>query len=190
MSKSFTPWNSSEEITRELNELAEANGCTLCRSGYPDIYWGSLITTLARSMHKITKICGSRNYNAEDYGIALAERHGTGLTIPEFQRQIGNYNNLKYEETLEKIKNGTVVPSCMWNQNGWLCSQLGLHITSQTQKCLPTHPSLWFTFVYAECNHKSRWCYRNVCYCYHSHKRRDYPGSPVPGLCIWTKGFW
>lgn len=136
------PWNSSEEITKELDQLAKAHGCTLCGSGYPDMYWGSLITTLAGSMHKITKICGSSSYNVEDYGIALAEGHGAGLSLKEFDEQIGNYNDLTYAETVEKIKDGTVVPSYMWNQNGWLCSQLGLHITSQTQKCLPiTHPT-------------------------------------------------
>lgn len=134
------PWNSSYDITKELDELAKANDCTLCGSGYPDMYWGSLITTLAGSMHKITKICGSSSYNVEDYGIALAEGHGAGLTIDEFEKQIGNYNDLNYQETLDAIKEGTVVPSYMWNQNGWLCSQLGLHITSQTQKCVPiTH---------------------------------------------------
>ena len=25
----------------------------------------------------------------------------------------------------------------MWNQNGWLCSKMNLHVTSQTQKCIP-----------------------------------------------------
>jgi len=135
------PWNSSYEITKELDELAKANGCTLCGSGYPDMYWGSLITTLAGSMHKITKICGSSSYNVEDYGIALAEGHGAGLPIDEFEKQIGKYNDLSYEETVKAIDEGIVVPSYMWNQNGWLCSQLGLHIVSQTQKCVPvTHP--------------------------------------------------
>lgn len=136
------PWNSSYDITAELDALAKEGGCTLCGSGYPDMYWGSLITTLAGSMHNITKICGSSSYNVEDYGIALAEGHGAGLDIETFEKQIGKYNNLNYEETVKAIEEGLVAPSYMWNQNGWLCSQLGLHITSQTQKCVPvTHPT-------------------------------------------------
>ena len=75
------PWNSSYDITKELDELAKANGCTLCGSGYPDMYWGRLVTTLAGSIHKITKIKGISSYNVQDYGIALAEGHGAGLSI-------------------------------------------------------------------------------------------------------------
>ena len=37
----------------------------------------------------------------------------------------------------ELVESGKYVPSYMWNQNGWLCSKMGLHITSQTQKCIP-----------------------------------------------------
>lgn len=138
--ESLYPWNSSWEITKELDALAKENGCTLCGSGYPDMYWGSLITTLAGSIHTLKKIRGSSSYNVEDYGIALAEGHGAGLTIDEFEKQIGNYNDLSFEETKKLIADGVIEPSYMWNQNGWLCSQLGLHIVSQTQKCLPiTH---------------------------------------------------
>ena len=136
------PWNSSYEITKELDDLAKANHCTLAGSGYPDMYWGSLITTLAGSIHKITKIKGSSSYNVEDYGIALAHGHGAGLPIDQFNKEIGEYNDLDYEQTKQAIKEGKVVPSYMWNQNGWLCSQMGLHIISQTQKCVPmTHPT-------------------------------------------------
>ena len=138
--ESLYPWNSSYDITKELDELAKAGGCTLCGSGYPDMYWGSLITTLAGSMHRIKKITGISSYNVEDYGIALAEGHGAGLTIERFEKEIGMYNDLDYRSTVEAIKDGRVVPSYMWNQNGWLCSQLDLHIISQTQKCVPmTH---------------------------------------------------
>lgn len=132
------PWISSPAITKELDELAKQNNCTLAGSGYPDMYWGVLIDTLAGSMHKITRIEGSSSYNVEDYGIALAEGHGAGLSLQEFAEKIGKYNNLGSEEIKAKIESGEIEPSYMWNQNGWLCSRLGLTPISQTQKCIPT----------------------------------------------------
>lgn len=138
--ESLYPWNSSPAITKELDELAKKNNCTLAGSGYPDMYWGVLIDTLAGSMHKITRIEGSSSYNVEDYGIALAEGHGAGLSLEEFAEKIGKYNDLAYDEIKEKIESGEIEPSYMWNQNGWLCSRLGLTPISQTQKCIPmTH---------------------------------------------------
>lgn len=131
------PWNSSPELTAKLDKLAKENGCTLTGSGYPDLYWGSLIVTLAGSLNNITKIKGSSSYNVEDYGIALAKGHGAGLTIEEFEKEIGNYNNYSSEEITKLVEKGEYLPSYMWNQNGWLCSRLGLTVTSQTQKCVP-----------------------------------------------------
>ncbi|HEF8771649.1 MULTISPECIES: NAD(P)H-dependent amine dehydrogenase family protein [Providencia] len=131
------PWNSSPEITKELDQLAKTTNCTLAGSGYPDMYWGVLIDTLAGSMHKLTKIKGSSCYNVEDYGIALAKGHGAGLTVTEFNQQIGNYNDLPYAEISQKIESGEYAPPYMWTQNGWLASRLGLTITNQTQRCVP-----------------------------------------------------
>lgn len=132
------PWNSSPAITQELDELAKKHGVTLAGSGYPDMYWGVLIDTLAGSMHKITKIKGSSSYNVEDYGIALAKGHGAGLSKEEFAKEIGNYNDLSSEEQKKLVESGEYIPSYMWNQNGWLCSRMGLTPISQTQKCIPT----------------------------------------------------
>ena len=132
------PWNSSPRITKELDELAKENNCTLSGSGYPDMYWGVLIDTLAGSLQNITKIKGSSSYNVEDYGIALAKGHGAGLKTDEFEKEIGKYNNLTSEEQKELVESGEYVPSYMWNQNGWLCSKLGLTPISQVQQCIPT----------------------------------------------------
>ena len=132
------PWNSSPAITKKLDELAKKNKITLAGSGYPDMYWGVLIETLAGSIHNITKIKGVSSYNVEDYGIALAKGHGTSLTLDDFAKEIGNYNNLSSDEQKKLVESGEYVPSYMWNQNGWLCSKMGLTPISQVQKCVPT----------------------------------------------------
>lgn len=132
------PWNSSPALTKKLDQLAKEGNCTLTGVGYCDLYWGTMVTNFMGSQASVTKIVGSSWYNVEDYGIALAEGHGAGLSIDEFNKTIGAYNDYSSDEIKKVIESGEYVPSYMWNQNGWLCSKLGLHITSQTQKCIPT----------------------------------------------------
>lgn len=132
------PWNSSPALTKELDELAKQGGCTLTGVGYCDLYWGTMVTNFMGAQANVTKIVGSSWYNVEDYGIALAEGHGAGLSIEEFNKTIGAYNDYSSEDIKKAVESGEYVPSYMWNQNGWLAAKLGLHITSQTQKCIPT----------------------------------------------------
>lgn len=131
------PQNSNPNIFNELDEMAKKTGCTLCGSGYQDIFWGNLITTLAGASQKITKIKGSSSYNVEDYGIALAQAHGAGLSIEEFDEKIASADRISDEERKQVIESGKYLPSYMWNVNGWLASKLGLHVISQTQKTVP-----------------------------------------------------
>lgn len=132
------PWNSSPALTHKLDMLAKQGGCTLTGVGYCDLVWGTMVTNLAGSSFRITKILGSSWYNVEDYGIALAEGHGAGFSMERFEKEIANINDMSPEELKEMIESGNYVPSYMWNQNGWLCSKMNLHIISQTQKCYPT----------------------------------------------------
>lgn len=135
--EAFYPENSNPVLTRKIDELAKKNNCTITGTGYQDIYWGQLISSIAGSTQKITKIKGSSSYNVEDYGIALAEAHGSGLTISEFDKQVASVDRISDEERQKMINNGEYLPSYMWNVNGWLCSKLGLTVISQTQKCVP-----------------------------------------------------
>jgi len=135
--EAFYPWNSSEKITKKLDKIAKENNCTLCGSGYQDFAWGNLISSMAGATHKITKIKGKSSYNVEDYGIALARVHGAGLTLKQFEKEIASADNISDEARAELIKKGEFLPSYMWTVNGWLASQLQLHVTRQTQKCVP-----------------------------------------------------
>lgn len=135
--EAFYPQNSNPTLTNKIDELAKKNNCTITGTGYQDIYWGQLVTSIAGSTQKITKIKGSSSYNVEEYGIALAEAHGAGLTLSEFEEKIASADNISLEERNKIIENGDFIPSYMWNVNGWLCSKLGLTVISQTQKCVP-----------------------------------------------------
>ena len=135
--EAFFPMNSNPGITTKLDELAKQNNCTITGSGYQDIYWGQLISSIAGSTQTIKKIKGSSSYNVEDYGIALAKAHGAGLTMQEFDEQVASVDRISDEERQEMINKGEYLPSYMWNVNGWLCEKLGLTVKRQTQKTVP-----------------------------------------------------
>ena len=97
-----------------------------------------LATDNAAEIKAITKIKGSSSYNVEDYGIALANAHGAGLTLDEFDKQVASVDKISDEERQKIIESGEYLPSYMWNTNGWLCDKLGLTIKSQTQVTVPT----------------------------------------------------
>lgn len=115
--EAFYPWNSNPNVTQKIDELAKQNGCTITGSGYQDIYWGQLISSIAGSTHKITKIKGSSSYNVEDYGIALAKAHGAGLTLEVFEKEVASADNIEDEERQRLINQGEFMPSYMWNVN-------------------------------------------------------------------------
>ena len=135
--EAFYPQNSNPTLFEKLDALCKKTNCTITGSGYQDIYWGNLIASIAGSTHKITKILGKSSYNVEDYGIALAKAHGAGLTLEQFEKDIASADEISDSEREEIIKSGEYAPSYMWNVNGWLARKLGLHITKQTQKCVP-----------------------------------------------------
>ena len=135
--EAFFSENSNPTLHEEINRLAKATNCTITGAGYQDIFWGNLISNIAASTHKITKIKGSSSYNVEDYGIALALAHGAGFTKEKFEIEIASLDNMSSKERENKIQNREFMASYMWNVVGWLADKLGLTIIDMDQKCLP-----------------------------------------------------
>lgn len=137
--EAFFPQNSNPAMFEKLDRLAEENGCTLCGSGYQDVFWGNLISVLAGATQRIDKIVGKSSYNVEDYGIALAKAHGAGLTDEEFEKEVASSDNISEKARQKIIESGEFLPSYMWNVNGWIANKLGLTVKKQTQKCIPQY---------------------------------------------------
>lgn len=135
--EAFFASNSNPHLFESIDAMAKTTNCTITGCGYQDFAWGNLITTLAGTTHKITKIKGSSSYNVEDYGIALAQAHGAGLTLEEFERDIASADEITDEERNKIIEIGNFAPSYMWNTVGWLADKLNLHIIDMKQRCIP-----------------------------------------------------
>ncbi len=135
--EAFYPWNSRYKMTKEIDELAKKNNCTICGSGAQDMGWGYILSTVAGASNKITKIKGSVVYNSEDYGIALAKVHGVNMSMDEFEKEIASVNDISEEKRHEVQETEDFLPSYMWNANGWICSLFGLTVKTQEQKFIP-----------------------------------------------------
>ena len=93
--EAFYAQNSNPVLAQKLDEIAKENLCTICGSGYQDVFWGNLISVLVGATHKIKTIRGKSSYNVEDYGIALAKAHGAGLTLEDFDKEtIENFKKI------------------------------------------------------------------------------------------------
>lgn len=135
--EAFFAENSNPSLYRELDIVAKANNVTITGCGYQDVFWGNLIYILAGSTHKITKIKGSSSYNVEEYGIALADAHGVGLTPEEFDEKIASVDNISDDARKILINQGEFLPSYMWNTVGWLADKFNLEIVDIKQRCIP-----------------------------------------------------
>lgn len=135
--EAFFPENSNPNLFAKIDKLAKKNKCVITGAGYQDVFWGNLIAVLAGATHTIKKIKGRTSYNVEDYGVALAEAHGAGMTLDEFDKKIASVDRISKQKRQKLIESGEYLPSYMWNTNGWLADRLGLTIVEQNQVCVP-----------------------------------------------------
>jgi 2,4-diaminopentanoate dehydrogenase len=119
--EAFYSWNTARQITTELDSLFKQNNVSFTGSGAQDVYWGLLPACVLGSSHTVNRIKGLVQFNVDDYGKALCELHGVGMSQEEFATKISS----------------SQAPSYIWNSNEWLANSMGWQVKSMKQDLLP-----------------------------------------------------
>ena len=82
--ETFYPWNSHYKITKEIDELAKKNDCTICVTRAQDMNWGYIISTFAGASDNIMKIKRSVVYDSGSISNLSPE-----LLIKTFTERLG-----------------------------------------------------------------------------------------------------
>ncbi len=120
--EAFYPFTTSADLSTALDHIAKKHGCTIMGSGYQDVFWGHLLGVLAGATHKVQRIEGLTRYNVDEYGSALVQKHGVGLSRDGFRATIAASDE----------------PAYVWNSNEWLCRYLGWTVKRMRQELVPT----------------------------------------------------
>ena len=80
------PWDTSPEITAELDHIAKRTGATLTGTGHQDTYWVNIVAMLMGTAHHIDAVKGRASWNVDDYGPEVAGDQQVGRTVDEFEQ--------------------------------------------------------------------------------------------------------
>ena len=106
-------WNTEPELTQELDSLFRKNAVTLTGTGYQDAYWIYFASVLVGVTLNTNRLVCQTQFNVDDYGVALCEAHGVGLSPEQFA---------------DKFRPENSVPAYVWNSNEALAVRLGWKI--------------------------------------------------------------
>lgn len=116
------PWQTSPEITAELDRIAKSTGATLTGTGHQDTYWVNMVAMLMGTAHHISSVTGRASWNVDDYGPEVAGDQQVGSTTGQFE---------------EWLRGSQRPPTFGRNVLDALVADTGLTVKSQTTSTRP-----------------------------------------------------
>ena len=116
--EAFYSWNTEPKLTHELDVLFKENSVTLTGTGYQDAYWLYFAALLVGVSLKVDRLICHTSFNLEDFGVALCEGDGVGLTLDEFKAKFTPDNEPR---------------AYVWSSNEALAVRLGWTILKTVQ---------------------------------------------------------
>lgn len=101
------PWYPEPELSKEIDEVAKANGVTVLGTGVnPGFVLDTLIITLSAGMRSVTEVKAARINDLSPFGKTVMVEQGVGLTVEAFEKGIADgsvYGHVGFEESIPMI---------------------------------------------------------------------------------------